>query len=494
MTIFFRSFLSLFLVSIFLSFFITNNSLAVGYQLDVFATRAGYSTIGNTASLENMAQLIINVVLSIVGILFLFLTLYAGIKWMSARGIEENITKAKETLQAAVIGLVVISISYAVSNLVFSSLPTTTDNSLQTPTTQLSCFDTVNQCGGACVKKCEVGQKCATVSDCTSGNCKDQVCEIAVDCSNFKNLIDCTADCSWDGNACIPKVVTGLTGKSCTSDQDCAIGETCGVLNICAKKSCTDEEHACGGSCKKCPTEPLNFYSCDINSDCQSGYCEFNTHMCSVASNQIKCLNNPLNLWWGDATTGKCLTKQDEADCQAEQNNCDTNNQKLLGLFQQQHDLCVNNQNIAKSSCVDTCNERVSGCKADCVFEDSLRINDPKACQHVKDAECMVACPGSSAEAYYCALNCMKAATAKCSGDLFTSSKDTLAVCESSCELTAPECITSKCGVTIENLYKCSDIPHTLDACKAINTTPKCQTCESKKDACMEETPALLVL
>lgn len=60
--------------------------------------------------------------LSFLGILFLLLMIYAGILWMGARGNEQEIEKAKNLISAAVIGLVVIIMAYAITNYLGTSL------------------------------------------------------------------------------------------------------------------------------------------------------------------------------------------------------------------------------------------------------------------------------------------------------------------------------------------------------------------------------------
>jgi len=120
MPLFFKSFFSLaVLLAVF--FLFNPSSVKAQYQLDEFAGTAGYPT-DNSATLENKSQQIVNIVLSLTGILFLGMSIYAGIKWMTARGNEENVTTAKETLEAAIIGMVIISISYAVSNVIFQKI------------------------------------------------------------------------------------------------------------------------------------------------------------------------------------------------------------------------------------------------------------------------------------------------------------------------------------------------------------------------------------
>lgn len=66
---------------------------------------------------------VIQAFLGLLGIIFLVLIIYAGYNWMTAQGDEEKVTKAKDTLQRAVIGLIIITVAYSITFFVFSSLP-----------------------------------------------------------------------------------------------------------------------------------------------------------------------------------------------------------------------------------------------------------------------------------------------------------------------------------------------------------------------------------
>ncbi|HBB37926.1 MAG: hypothetical protein UV82_C0012G0026 [Candidatus Magasanikbacteria bacterium GW2011_GWD2_43_18] len=59
---------------------------------------------------------IIKGVLTSVGIIFFILMFYAGFYWMTARGDEERIKKARQTIVGASIGLVIIVGSYALTS------------------------------------------------------------------------------------------------------------------------------------------------------------------------------------------------------------------------------------------------------------------------------------------------------------------------------------------------------------------------------------------
>lgn len=65
---------------------------------------------------------VVRILLSGVGVIFLILMLYAGVKWMTARGEEEAVTKARKAMIAASIGLVIIVSAYGFSVLVTSGL------------------------------------------------------------------------------------------------------------------------------------------------------------------------------------------------------------------------------------------------------------------------------------------------------------------------------------------------------------------------------------
>ena len=65
---------------------------------------------------------LIGTTLSIIGVIFFILMVYAGFKWMTARGNEEGVKEAQKTIIAAIIGLVVVLSAYAITNFVFTSV------------------------------------------------------------------------------------------------------------------------------------------------------------------------------------------------------------------------------------------------------------------------------------------------------------------------------------------------------------------------------------
>ncbi len=58
---------------------------------------------------------IIKSILSLVGIIFFVLTVYAGFLWMTARGDDSKIEKAKEILKSSITGLFIVVSAYAIT-------------------------------------------------------------------------------------------------------------------------------------------------------------------------------------------------------------------------------------------------------------------------------------------------------------------------------------------------------------------------------------------
>lgn len=64
----------------------------------------------------------IGVFLSVFGIIFLSLMIFGGYKWMMASGREEEVKSAKDTIRAAIIGLIIVVMSYAITFFITNAL------------------------------------------------------------------------------------------------------------------------------------------------------------------------------------------------------------------------------------------------------------------------------------------------------------------------------------------------------------------------------------
>ena len=69
-----------------------------------------------------MVAQLINVVLTLLGIVAVIIVLLGGFKWMTAAGNEDKVAEAKKLLGAGVIGLVIILAAWGISRFVLSSL------------------------------------------------------------------------------------------------------------------------------------------------------------------------------------------------------------------------------------------------------------------------------------------------------------------------------------------------------------------------------------
>ncbi len=96
-----------------------NFVLAGDYGLDKAAKKAGLASTGK-GDIIGVVGTIIDLVLGYLGLVFLVLTIYGGLIWMTAGGNPENVKKAKSLITNAVIGLFIIFASYGIAHLVFS--------------------------------------------------------------------------------------------------------------------------------------------------------------------------------------------------------------------------------------------------------------------------------------------------------------------------------------------------------------------------------------
>lgn len=155
------------------------------YGLEETANTAGLSS--NISGASTPAEVIGDIVaagLSMVGVLFLLLMIYGGVMWMIARGNEQQTDKALNTIKAAVIGLIIVMASYAITAFVFNAI---------------SGNNTSTSSANACVQ----GEACVDNNDCGT----DGICITPV-----------PAEVCEDAGA--------LDGTACTSDADCGTG-TC---------------------------------------------------------------------------------------------------------------------------------------------------------------------------------------------------------------------------------------------------------------------------
>ena len=98
---------------------VTAQAIGIGDKsmLDSISTQAG---LGSVSEAEPLVGQVIKAILSVVGLIFLVLMVYAGMLWMTARGDEGKVEKSKEIITAAIIGLAITVSAYAITVFVVS--------------------------------------------------------------------------------------------------------------------------------------------------------------------------------------------------------------------------------------------------------------------------------------------------------------------------------------------------------------------------------------
>ncbi len=96
----------------------------------VYAADFGIAPVSNVISLATgdpraIIGRIIQIALSFLGVIALLLIMYAGFLWMTSAGDDDKISQAKKILQNAVIGLVIILSSWAITTFFLSRLAST---------------------------------------------------------------------------------------------------------------------------------------------------------------------------------------------------------------------------------------------------------------------------------------------------------------------------------------------------------------------------------
>ena len=75
------------------------------------------------AELAGIVATVISTFLGLLAVIFIILMIIAGYSWMTAAGNEDKVSKAKDTIKRAIIGLIIIIAAYSITYFVFRNLP-----------------------------------------------------------------------------------------------------------------------------------------------------------------------------------------------------------------------------------------------------------------------------------------------------------------------------------------------------------------------------------
>lgn len=162
---------------------------ADNYGLDAAAQEAELPKI---SSVPTFAGNIIGAGLSMISVVFFGLMIYAGVRWMLARGNEEEETKARDTIIGAVIGMVIVMASYALTNFAFKgAMGKTTNTKVNVSVTEQELAGVCPDSGAVECNNKEWGEGCTVGGK--AGNCEKDKGKY----NNPNDIIKC--DCITSG-------------------------------------------------------------------------------------------------------------------------------------------------------------------------------------------------------------------------------------------------------------------------------------------------------
>jgi len=109
------------LSTLFLNFLLASSVLADNIPLNglkKLQPETGFRPESNNYALGAIIGSFVNIFLSVLGIIFVILMLYAGYTWMMAQDEEKKVTNAKDTIRRAIIGLIITVSVYAIWNII----------------------------------------------------------------------------------------------------------------------------------------------------------------------------------------------------------------------------------------------------------------------------------------------------------------------------------------------------------------------------------------
>ncbi|MDD5086797.1 MAG: hypothetical protein PHV16_03515, partial [Candidatus Nanoarchaeia archaeon] len=139
-------------------------------------------------------------------------------------------------------------------------------------------YETDKDCGGGECPKCDLTSKCIDDEDCISGFCNSSNrCAEPTCFDEVKNGDETDKDCGGSCDPCIE-------GRGCKDNSDCKSGKCDTSLGMCTgidtcENNRLDEDETdvdCGGYCAEYKAKKCSIgENCNKDSDCESGYCEY---------------------------------------------------------------------------------------------------------------------------------------------------------------------------------------------------------------------------
>lgn len=250
-----------------ISFFLLLLFLFFGvFSFNVLASEGdnfGQGFVGNELNLSDrdprtIASQIINVSLSILGIIAVAIVIYGGFVWMRSEGNEEKITKAKGILKSGAIGLAIILSAWGITTLIFNQLGDATG------------INSSTYCESGSIKSCGCGG-ISTCSDSKWGVCVGSSCLPGSEGSWCSSGL---------GNSCLPDNTLCNSNLFCNNECKCVqegVGDPCGQTTngVCdneAEPTCSNPNLVCNANTCTCesPSEEEENFS-ELGEPCGDG-------------------------------------------------------------------------------------------------------------------------------------------------------------------------------------------------------------------------------
>lgn len=120
-----KSFIIVFcLFFLFNPFFVNAFNFSEQTGLKSAGDKTGHSSskiFKSSADLETSIGSVIQTIISFIGVIFVVLLVYGGVLWMTARGNDQQVEKAKSIIVQSIIGLFIVVSAYSISVLVISA-------------------------------------------------------------------------------------------------------------------------------------------------------------------------------------------------------------------------------------------------------------------------------------------------------------------------------------------------------------------------------------
>jgi len=162
-------------------------------SVNTIAKTSGYQTSAQgMAFLNTTLADFINILLGLIGVVFVGLAVYSGYQWMTAGGEEEKVRTAQGRLKSSIIGLIIVLLAFVGTRTVFTFFYQQGGDRSTDGVVTISCTDYDTGPNNECAVKLGRGYACF------NGTCK--LASEFDACANLQSqpVCDATNECVWN--------------------------------------------------------------------------------------------------------------------------------------------------------------------------------------------------------------------------------------------------------------------------------------------------------